>query len=198
MRDVLGRVTLLVTTVFTGLLFTPATALAQCTSGLVNTLDSSGNEGCGGIYPAVGSVIAVAAALGAAAIHAALSYARGGAPLPEEQNHCTYLKADGSHELRANPLMDEFIHGDVRGDVFMKGGTIDGNVYGNVVMWDGATITGIVFGDVAQLGRHNVIGEIGPADANSIGGDVRGNVLQTARVTGTITIGGRTIPSPVR
>ncbi|WP_125680940.1 hypothetical protein [Amycolatopsis sp. WAC 04182] len=186
------------TTVFTGLLLTPATALAQCTGGLVNTLDSPGNDGCGGIYPAVGSVTAVVAALGAAAVHAAFSYARGRAQLPEEQNPCTYLKADGSHELRANPLMGEFIQGDVRGDVFMKGGTIEGNVYGNVVMWDGATITGIVFGDVAQLGRHNVIGEMGPAGANSIGGGVRGNVVQARRVTGTITIGGRTISSPVR
>ncbi|UAK31095.1 hypothetical protein K8O92_25055 [Nocardia asteroides] len=99
----------------------------------------------------------------------------------------------------------------------MKGGTIEGNVYGNVVMWEGATITGDVHGDVVQLGPANSIdgdvgqlssagansmngdvGQLSSAGANSIGGSVQGKVVQARRISGKITIGGRTIDSPVR
>lgn len=188
MHNVFGRAVLLVTTILTALLLTPATAVAQCTSGLVNTLGGPGDDGCGGIYPALGSAAAVAAALSAAALHAAVSYARG--------------QVDGGQELRVNHFNGEFIKGDVRGDVVMKGGTIEGNVYGNVVMWEGATITGDVYGDVVQIGPANSIdgdvGQISSAGANSIGGSVQGKVVQARRVSGTITIGGRTVISPVR
>jgi hypothetical protein len=179
-----GRAVLLVTTILTALLLAPATAVAQCTSGLVNTMGGPGDDGCGGIYPAIGSAAVVAAALGAAAVHAAVSYARG--------------QVDGGQELRVNHFNGEFIKGDVHGDVFMKGGTIEGNVYGNVVMWQGATITGDVYGDVVQIGPANSIGQIGPAGANSIGGSVQGDVVQARRISGTITIGGRAIVSPGR
>ncbi|MBF6221989.1 hypothetical protein IU479_28230 [Nocardia abscessus] len=175
MRNMYRRAALLVTTILTALLLTPATAVAQCTGGLVNTLGDPRDDGCGGIYPAIGSAVVVAAALGAAALHAVVSYARG--------------QVDGGQELRVNHFNGEFIKGDVRGDVFMKGGTIDGNVYGNVVMWEGATITGNVYGDVVQISS---------AGANSIGGSVQGKVVQARRISGTITIGGRTIISPVR
>lgn len=175
MHSMFGRAVLLVPTILTALPLTPATAAAQCTSGLVNTLGGPGDDGCGGIYPAIGSAVVMAAALGAAAVHAAVSYARG--------------RVDGGQELCVNHFNGEFIKGDVRGDVFMKGGTIEGNVYGNVVMWEGATITGDVYGDVVQIGL---------AGANSIGGSVQGNVVQARRISGTITIGGRTIISPVR
>lgn len=80
MPDALKRAVLLTATIITALLLTPATAAAQCTDGLANTvLGASGLEGCGGILPAVGSVAAVAIALGAIAVHAVVSYVVGAA-----------------------------------------------------------------------------------------------------------------------
>lgn len=77
MRDALARAGLLAATVLSVLLLTPAPAVAQCTGGLVNSLGMAVAKECGGNYPAIGSVVVTTAALGAAAVHAVFSYARG-------------------------------------------------------------------------------------------------------------------------
>jgi hypothetical protein len=76
--------------------------------------------------------------------------------------------------------------GNVYGDVVIYGGTIHGDVHGNVIMWHGGTIIGDVYGNVVQIGTHNVVGSLGPAGANSIVGSVNGNLVQAANMSGVI------------
>lgn len=104
MRRTLRRVGHVVAIVLAVLLLTPATAVARCTGGLVNTLGSAGDDGCGGIYPAVGSAVAVAAALAVAAGHAAFSYARGG----------TNGKVGTGAKTGIDPTPESIAHGTVR------------------------------------------------------------------------------------
>jgi RHS repeat-associated protein len=79
------------------------------------------------------------------------------------------------------------INGDVRAKVVvMNGGTINGNVYGNVVQMNGAAINGSVNGNVVQVGGRNVIGGVDRV-ANSVAGDVYGNVIQAGSISGPIT-----------
>lgn len=104
MRQTLRRVGHVVAIVLAVLLLTPATAVARCTGGLVNTLGATGDDGCGGIYPAVGSAVAVAAALAVAAGHAAFSYARGG----------TNGKVGTGAKTGIDPTPESIAHGTVR------------------------------------------------------------------------------------
>ncbi|MFC3452685.1 hypothetical protein [Amycolatopsis speibonae] len=115
MRNALWKAVHLVTIVLAVLLLTPATAVARCTGGLVNTLGSTGDDGCGGIYPAVGSAVAVAAALAVAAGHAVLSYARGGTSGEElGRADTTGRKVGTGAKTGIDPTPESIAHGTVR------------------------------------------------------------------------------------
>ncbi|MFD8544292.1 DUF6531 domain-containing protein [Streptomyces sp. NPDC059649] len=88
--------------------------------------------------------------------------------------------------------------GDVHGDAVVRGGFLEGNVHGTLVMAEGGTVVGNRFGNVVQIGHHNSIGSPGPHGSNSLfsldGTNIHnGMVIQAGYVEGDITSGGRKI-----
>ncbi|MFB7475075.1 RHS repeat-associated core domain-containing protein [Kitasatospora sp. NPDC056184] len=70
--------------------------------------------------------------------------------------------------------------GNVRGDVLVQGGTLKGNVDGDVVIIEGGTMVGNAR-TVIQIGNNNMAGKVGPAGSNTFIGDAK-NIVQINRL----------------
>ncbi|RSN15333.1 hypothetical protein DMB42_00205 [Nonomuraea sp. WAC 01424] len=128
---------------------------------------------CDQSVPAVAAAVVGALGLVATGVHTwRLHKAGAGEIAPAGQGDVEVI---GPGEVR---------HGDVDGDVVVRGGTLVGHVSGTAVMVEGATLIGTA-GNVVQIGGRN-----------SVIGDVEGNLVQARSILGGIFSKGRKLWPP--